>query len=46
MVVVNPSATETVTVTLPKGKWKTISGQLKQSVLQVRPAFGFVLTRL
>jgi hypothetical protein len=46
VVVVNPSAAETVTITLPRGKWKTISGQIKQSALQVPPASGFVLTRL
>lgn len=46
MVVVNPSATEAVTISLPKGKWKTISGQIKQNALPVAPASGFVLTRL
>ncbi len=46
MVVVNPSAAETITITLPRGKWKTISGQIQQSALQVPPACGFVLTRL
>ncbi|WP_114791927.1 putative glycoside hydrolase [Niabella yanshanensis] len=46
MVVVNPSATETVSINLPKGKWKTIGGQIKQKTIQVAPASGFVLTRL
>lgn len=46
MVVVNPSATDTVRISLPKGKWKTISGLIKQNAIQLAPASGFVLTRL
>lgn len=45
-VVVNPNATDTITFTLPKGKWKTATGLVVQGELALKPAFGFVLEKL
>jgi len=45
MVCVNPSPRDTVTITLPEGNWKSITGPLKQGILQLAPGSGRVLVR-
>ncbi|MFT4094307.1 MAG: putative glycoside hydrolase [Niabella sp.] len=46
LVYVNPSAVDTATLILPKGKWKTISGVIKQGKLSLIPGSGVVLIKI
>ncbi|TZF83646.1 hypothetical protein FW774_09220 [Pedobacter sp. BS3] len=45
MVLVNPSSKDTVTVKLPKGKWKTLNGDTVSGTVVLQPASGAVLTK-
>lgn len=42
---VNPSAGNVATVQLPKGKWKTLQGNVIENEVNMEPASGLVLTR-
>ena len=46
LALVNPSASQTVIVKLPEGKWKTLKGNSAEGEISMKPASGLVLTKL